>query len=134
MLTPLLFFCVVSLGYPERNNCGSRVSHIIVYVNLTLSTKPAHFKVVAERRPNTLTPKFTDALESAQGLYKILYNFHGRLKHFNMNCKFGVRVIAFACLVARTTRYKREAPHEVTKSRLVGRWLSFHQQVQTGYA
>jgi hypothetical protein len=56
------------------------------------------------------------------------------LKHFNMDCEFGVRVIAFACLVGGTARYKRKASHDATKSRLVGRWLSFHQQVQTGYA
>lgn len=56
-----IFFCVIPLGYPERKNYGSRVSCIVVYVNLALSTKPAHSKVAAERGPNTLTPKLTDA-------------------------------------------------------------------------
>jgi hypothetical protein len=64
MLKPLLFYCIIPLGYPERKNYGSRVSRIVVYVNLALSTKPAHSKVAAERGPNTLTTKFTDALES----------------------------------------------------------------------
>jgi hypothetical protein len=43
----------IPLKYPERKNYGSRVLRIGVYVNLTLPSRPAHFKVVAERGPNT---------------------------------------------------------------------------------
>ena len=127
-------FWVIPLKYPERKNYGSRVLRIVVYVNLTLPSRPAHFKVVAERGPNTLTPKFTDALESTQGRYKISCNSHVLLRHFNSDSGFGVRDIAFACLVAGTARNKLKAPHDATKSRLVARWLSFDQQIQTGCA